>query len=838
MLLIKTIIILLPCLVKTTNIQLYDKVGVAMEDLEQSLILTNGVVAFSIRIEMDLPQIDGNESADNCEAASNGEFSTHVSEATKKFTEHIKEDLAEYINLPEGPEIVESGQEEILKQVQNHPADTEITLQEVKDDPKLCDDDNVSCAFMPIVDDVENELTSYGLRACYSSGLGEINKTCHVTSGIGMCCSKVMSKNEHKCPTKNIHSVLKTIAQVERKFPDRSHTIGRMKDVHTKRIQNYCIGLVAATINRKREIVGKYTDSEGDVSGLLTGKFWPHNKQPKNRRSTDQKTNSTNTGGTEEQGEVSLRRQRRSNWAYYTQGGFWSSSYIDSNIDEVKQLINTDASEMKAAIKKNSKILLTLEGDIKEKQQMKRNICGITEELTEKMLLDELHVSQDKLERKSESILRDCKAGLVPDAVENEHLEKICSATSDSSHCFGEGVRSLFQCELAKPLISLDLIGISMKLTMSVPIDEPYKAFKIFKIGVPFSSGAVDTTSNLTDETTAGPKESKSGPNPDRKVEEVLKQIFSNLQKSLDHHETQKGDDKIQKDQHELQKREVISTFHFLRLRSLPDLVTISGKDVVSFNMDDAIVKPWGLIVDYSTNRNRDSLCVESIMRASTKRIAHFCNVELTSSGSNCVVKKLGDSGYLVSSREPITVTDVSDKRVQVFNSKVEQTCKGPVCAVTIKNTDQKFRCGNRDYLVGARDNVVIKINAPKMSTINLEGLKSRKDEVADLTLTGYDFLDDKIGLTKKSLSKVTTMSSIWSLLVMLFVSIVLVKTILRKGVEYLYSLVCNLPCIVIKSIFPRRRFKPYDQPQEQLMYEVKPTTKLSKVWARYGKVE
>ena len=269
-------------------------------------------------------------------------------------------------------------------------------------------------------------------------------------------------QNTGKCPKNELAHSISMINRHELQNPEKVYTFSHGTRT-AKELTNYCIALTEITIDGKKEKVGSYTDATGDAA-----KFLP---RPRNIRAVDEPTT-----------KQVPRRTRRSNWEYYTSGGWFTSTYIDGQVQKAKDIFEADAGELKAAVAKNSKILLTLQADVKERELMKNAICADAKGLSEALVLAELRSSQNKLEFKSELILRSCSTGIIPDQIDNTVLTKLCAAKSHSKHCYGTGVRSLFSCKLDKPLISIDVVGIAMILTMGIPIEEEYKAYKIYAI--------------------------------------------------------------------------------------------------------------------------------------------------------------------------------------------------------------------------------------------------------------------------------------------------------------------------------------------------------------------
>ena len=757
---------------KVQQLKLFDKLGVVMESLEERLVMTNGIVSVAMSLELELPSMNVNETVESCQAASSGTFKSAVASAVTKFQNQIKSDLSEYIDFEAGPDIsdkVQAKSEEIGS----------VSVDAVKGNPLLCDRRDVVCSFMPIIKPLSSGDPDgkVGLQACYNSNLGTKPPICNVAGGIGICCSKHAQKNEDKCPTKDIREVLRIIARVERKFPTRLHKLGEaMKNVETRRIQNYCIALTTVSLKGVETKVGGYALNGKTVAdlGLDTEKhldWWPHDRSVGRKRR-----------------EVS--RSKRSNWAYYTSGGFWTSTYIDQQVSNVKKAAEADASELREAVKKNSKMLLTIEADIKEKQQLRGAICGVTEDMTEKIILDELQNTQSRLEFKSEFVLRSCSSGEVPDAISNEVLEKLCTTASNSPHCYGKGVRALFRCRLTKPLITMEMIGITMSLTMSIPVEDDYDSFEIFSIGVPFKSQSIEEKTNITDQ--APPKkelvDSTSKESSEKEANEVDK-FFALQQVLLDY----------AKNSGKRGRRAIVSTYHFLRVKSLPRYIALAGTDLVAFNKKDVITTPFGVIIDYSYNKVRDALCVKAIMDKAINSISHFCTIELMSSNVDCLVEKIPGIGYILSTTNKIDIVEnANSKSITVFNNQGSRTCKRKVCIVVPTGVNQQFLCGKRRYFVESQAEVTVKVDVPKINEFDLLSLSKRKHEISDLSLTGFKILDQEPLLSRENFNKVSSIGTFTSLAIGIVLTIVASRLILRKMCDVTYCVLCEWPCKLI----------------------------------------
>ena len=744
--------------IKTYDIKLFDKIGIAIEDLKSTVTVTNGFMTTQMSIELNLPTIDADASTSDCAAANNSRYQEHVRGAVKKFEAQIEKDLAEFVD--------------------NHPQNEikleevgELTVEKIKAKPILCDSPGVTCKFHPIIDlnptGKAGQKDEYKLRACYNSALGIPARTCALQSGTGVCCAKKASKNTGHCPTKGFEQVLTIINRHEAEFPDRTHSIGKsMSNIHTGDIQNYCVAILSIEINGKKTDVGGFSDLSGhDAENLPAGKR-------KRRNITETR-----------------KRTRRSNWEYYTEGGFFSSTYIDNQIQTVKDIATADRTELSDAIKRNSKVLLTLQADQKEHEQLKSTVCASTQHLSEALYLSELRSTQAQLEFKYELILRNCARNLVPDQIDTAVLTKICTAKSDSGRCYGKAVRSLFSCKLTKPLITTKKVGIRFTLTMQVPIEEVYRSYRIHSIGVPYQSNAIDVTTNYTEnsgnQNNKEPKESQRKASR-QQIQEILREL---LLKDNKPEETRK-------------RREILSTYHYLKIKDLPEIAIESEGDLITFRESSCKTTPFGILVDYSQNSATDSECVRAIYNSIVPKISHFCSIELESSNYNCMIKNIGTLGYLLSTTEDIIIQDISQGQNSVFNSKAIQKCNKGVCAVTVGKAEKKFRCGQRSYSVGAQPDVSITVKSEKLDEIKLQGFTARKDQRSDLLLSGFELLD-RTPINRKILARASTFSIIFSLLgttiVVYIISRIACKYSSRWCVHLLIWIIC-LPNMILRK--------------------------------------
>ena len=729
------------------DIRLYPSLGVAVENKDNTIIVTNGYIKTKLRLEMNLPAVDSKVNATMCEAKSNGEFEKLVEAASTSFHTQIKKELDEFIDTNIN----------IIDQPMDALDDSEeITVQDIKDNPLLCNDNRVKCQYFPVIDvnpKNENELM---MRACYDVSLGHQSDRCKITNGTTICCSKKSSNNQGKCLTKDMERTIAMMARHELTDPSRVHKMGH-GDIKQNRVNNYCVAVLSAEIKGVKSTIGGYTDVKGEAAKNLP-------IQTRRRRGT---------------------RSRRSTWEYYASGGFWTSQYIDNQIKKVQDVAEADNREIREALKKNSQTLLTLQADHKERERLQTAVCSTTEQLSKELILSELREAHSRLEFKADAILRTCANGEIPDQVDNSILTKICSSLTDSKFCFGNAVRSLFRCKLDKPLITMKVIGIATILTMHIPISEDYSAFQFHTIGVPYSSDALISTTNITN----GPKVEVS---EDTKISEKsnLDEVFKDFLDGL-------------KDELQRSRRELVTTHHFLELKSVPDIVVRFNGDYISFSESSFIHTPWAKIVDYSQNIAENNECIHAIMISSVERIGHFCQLKLISSNYPCLVRNLGEIGYLVSSEEKTVVNEVTEKSISVFSSQQQEQCNTQVCIIPVGPSKKSFFCGKRQFFVGQHEDVDVNIEEAEIKSIDLTSLQKRKSDLNDMLFTGFKTLD-KTPLTREFLRKTTTVGTIITLIFSLFVMCTVLRIGLIKTCQFLILSATRLCRRRFRS--PRRR--------------------------------
>ena len=193
------IILLFFQIYRTFDITLYPPLGVAIENRDNAIIVTNGYIRTNLRIEMQLPGIDKNVSDGSCTAKNDENFSTLVDAATN-FKAQIKIELDEFIDTQVN---INQNVEPTVDQ------NEELTIEAIKANPLLCNRDEVSCKYFPVVDLNPENNQELKLRACYNSELDHSPaKSCAIEGATTICCSKKASKNEGICLTKNMDRVM------------------------------------------------------------------------------------------------------------------------------------------------------------------------------------------------------------------------------------------------------------------------------------------------------------------------------------------------------------------------------------------------------------------------------------------------------------------------------------------------------------------------------------------------------------------------------------------------------------------------------------------------------
>ena len=756
------------------DLKLYPQLGITIEDLKSSVIVTNGFMKTRLSLEFNLPSINPILTQEECNAAQNQTvFNETITNASSRFREQIKDDLAEYLDL-EGivlnPVTVQSKVSHVL-----------TTADDVKANPMLCENPDVTCQLLPVMDLDETSEEQLKLRPCYNVDVGKVataGKACHIKSGVSFCCAKDASKNNNKCPLKSMSQVYRLIHGNELVFPDKPHSINGGRTA--SQIQNYCVALRSVRIRGTKTIVGKYHDV--DINGRGLG-------QPKRKR------------------REAKSRQRRSNWSYYTSGGFFTSTYIDNEISKVQEIEKIDTLQLKQAVETNSKTLLTLKGDEKEISSLQQVVCSSSEQFSEELVLTELRSAQNKLEWKTELVLRSCTNNLVPDQISTEILTQLCVAASSSSHCYGKDVRALFSCKLKKPLITVDVIGMQIELIMNIPIDEDYSAYKLHTIGVPYSSNAIDVSTNVT-AVIKQPVEQKSKPvdqegETNVKNDEIAKFLAQIYQNAIT---TQKPVKPTQKPiiASSRARREVLQTHHFLRVVSIPDIIVEFEGDLIGFSMKDVISTPWAKIVDYSNNQVRNTECVSSIINKDVKRIPHFCEMRVESSNFDCLVKNLGKKGYILSTSEAKTISDVTVGQQSVFQNPTREICNS-VCIIPVGPSKKTFSCGHRSYTVGSEAGVNVKVKTIPLTKIKISKLTARKSEISDLTLSGFDILDNSF-LNQRILKQGNTLATVMTF----FVAILLICMVSKGLIQRIYRILAYYTCIKPCYMYNNGRYYHY----------------------------
>ena len=764
------LILILTHLTVSYDLQLYPQLGITIEDLKNTVIVTNGFMKTKLSIELRLPSVNPSLTQEECTAANNQTmFNNTVTVATNRFREQIQQDLAEFVDF-EGLQLHPTESSPKINPVEK----LTVSVDDVKLNPMLCDRDNVLCRFTPVLDIDQDNLKELKLRPCYNVDIGKVakpNNACHISKGLSICCAKNEARNNNLCPSKGMTQFYQLIHGNELLYPDKVHSINGGRKA--TQIQNYCVALQAVTIGDTRTVVGSYTDD--DTTGRGFG-------MPKRRRRS------------------ARSRQRRSNWSYYTSGGFFTSTYIDNEVSKVQEIEKIDNLQLKEAIAKNSKTLLTLKGDEKEISTLQQVVCSSSEQLSEELVISELRNAQSKLEWKSELILRSCTNNLVPDQIPNAVLTKLCTAASSSSFCYGKDVRSLFSCQLKKPRITVDVVGIQVELIMNIPIDETYQSYKLHSIGVPYKSNAIDVSTNITAKSTRQNAELRKQEISNDQVIKFLAQVFEKATNSSSR-----------------SRREVLQTHHFLRVVSLPDIIIEFKGDLIGFSMKDVISTPWAKIVDYSNNKVRDTECVRAIMTKSIKKIPHYCQMNVESSNFNCLVKNLGKLGYLLSTSEIKPINDITSGQQSVFHNQNREVCES-VCIIPVGPTEKVFSCGHRTYTVGTEPTIKVEIETVPLKKIQISRLTARKSEISDLTLSGFDFLDSSF-LTKQNLRQGGTIATIITFILTFILIFMVSKGILKR----LYG--CSAYYLCVKPCYLYNTFQnPYSYdilPQDDMEYEV-----------------
>ena len=315
-----------------------------------------------------------------------------------------------------------------------------------------------------------------------------------------------------------------------------------------------------------------------------------------------------------------------------------------------------------------------------------------------------------------------------------------------------------------------------IELVMNIPIDEDYHAYKLHAIGVPYSSNAIDVFTNITAESKQ-PREQNGEQNV--KNEEIIKflaQVYQNAVNASSR-----------------TRREVLQTHHFLKVVSIPDIIVEFEGDFIGFSMKDVISTPWAKIVDYSNNQVRDTECVSSIINKEVKKIPHFCEMRVESSNFNCLVKNLGKIGYILSTSETKTISDVTIGQQSVIQNPTREECSS-VCIIPVGPSKKTFSCGHRSYTVGTEADVDVNVKTIPLTKIKISKLTARKSEISDLTLSGFDILDNSF-LDQKILRQGNTLATVVTFILATTLICMISKGLILRVYRAFAFHMCMRPC-------------------------------------------
>ena len=701
-----------------SELKLLPDLGIAFEKHEK-FIITNGVNNAYISLKLDLPTVE-RVPRDQCRAnkTDNG-FDVAVSQAEAQFMKQTADELEAYTGeemlSPETPVAVVSPDDKF-----NYAE----VLDMIKKDPRKCGQKGTECHFFPALANDREHSDQFELKPCPENNVGQVGRfACTIDGGASICCSRVEAKNKDKCP--EMTETLKMISSYERLYPRKVFIYGQ-KEYKISDLSSYCIGVQFVIINGKKFSLPLYVDSQN-------GPLRRHFPQAISRH---------------------IPRARRSTWNYISSGWIFNSRYIDNSLKHEHELETADITLVKDALQKNTKVLLSLQADKTERIAFQKAVCSLSDNITKRMILDELHTAQQNLLNKAESMLRQCTAGLVPDNLSNEHLRKLCASVSASNHCLGHQVRSLFKCEVVRPTITVQQVGINFELELSIPIDEVYSSSIIHAIGVPFSSNAIDTSRNISDAELK--KDLETAPEaPKSDVEQILKQLFKKISETR-------------------RKREIVNSYHFLKIRNLPEILVTHDTDMLAFDKKDCHLDPRSqfFTCDYSLTRQSEIECIKGMTGGLVDRIEHYCELDLYSSNYPCVSRVIDGMGYLVSSHTSVPIHTGAKSKI-FTNQNTLNKCE-KVCAILINGNEQSFRCGNRDFVVEPTQSDEINFAATRIKNIDLKKLAmTRKHDVSQLELSGFDLIDSS--LTKHDISRITTISSTFSIIGILVILLIII---------------------------------------------------------------
>ena len=701
------------------DFKLLPDMGIAFENTN-NIIVTNGLNKVVVSLKLNLPTIERiPENECRANKSDNG-FREAVKEAETHFMSQTRNELAPFIS-----DEAEPGQTSKV-------TDPEVNkvLDAIKQNPKLCGQDSTTCHYHPAMANDRSNPSLFEPKPCPPSNVGLTGRfACNIDGGASICCSKIASENTNKCP--DITKAISMINSYQKVFPRKIFVYGQ-KEYKISELKTYCIGIQTVTIDGKGHNLPVYVDTQ---VGVRKRHFPQGISRHRPRRSS--------------------YRGKRSTWDYITSGWIFSSKYFDDALKHEHDLEASDITLVKDALQKDTKILLSLQADKTEKDNFQKSVCSLTDTISKKIILDELNSAQQTLLLKAESLLRQCSSGLVPDILTNEHLRKLCASVSESEYCLGHEVRALFRCETIQPSISVENVGVNLELELSIPIEEHYESSFIHSIGVPFRSNAIDVQRNVSSLIQKN-KPLKSEPEPrSNDINEALKQIFKKLSEKR-------------------KKREIVNSYHFLKVKNLPEILVTHERDMLAFDKTDCRYDPRSqfLTCDYSLVKQSEIECIKSMTLGNVNRIEHFCEIDLISSNYPCDNIVVDGIGYLVSTHVDIPIQATSNSKVFI-SQNVLNTCKR-VCAILISGDQKSFSCGNRNFILEPSQTDEVNFAATQIDNIDLRKLGlTRKHDIRQLELSGFDLLDSS--LTEHDVSRIATISGTFSLIGMCFVILIFV---------------------------------------------------------------
>ena len=729
------------------NIEIFPDVGIVLKE-NQNLVLVNGIARGTISMRLNLPSVII-QNEDDCNAMKPDQtaFKQVLNKTITIFRDRISGELEEYM----GRDFMSA-----LNSNQNEGNGiSEVNRINIGLDINQCDRVGVKCDFFPVVEDNDDDHRYHKLIPCYDASLGIMNGTCAVNNGIGVCCSRIPGLNKGKCPI-DLGRAIVAIDIHLKNHPDSIFSMGH-GDRPGNKIRNWCMALVKASANGKLIYTGPHSNGS-------QGRILPRGNKHK-RAAADENLSP----------DV---RVRRSNWEYLSHGWIFSSSYVDSKVSEVKDLEKSDISVIKEALNENSRIILKLEADRKEKINLENRICSITGEITEQIVLNHLDYTQNRLEGKAESLLRVCSRGSVPDEISTITLHKLCSSVTDSSVCSDEIlVRSLFSCEIVPPKIDLEYVDVRFVLSFKIPVAEDYVAKDIISVGIPYTSSLIDSKTNVTEIDNMEDKKVETKPDQ-KELKKALGELLGDILTKRE-------------------KREIIQTFHFLGIRNLPEIMFNHGNDLILFQKEKCFKTnaKYGFICDYSEVDVRSSGCLKAIINKSTAHIKSMCAISLFSSNQNCIIKSVDNLGYIVSSHVKVEV--ITGENGGIFhNEKSGSDCK-KICFIGVSNVKRSFKCGERDFLVNIVPDIEIQSKLIKLKKIDISDLTSRKHEISDLTGSGFKLIDNFID--KNSIVQAQTFSVVISILLALITGCLVMKCFFKR-IMWIYKTCKIAICIPVKG--------------------------------------